>query len=138
MRADIQADPSKLALAAWTPTGKPPLSAGDGAGADALAQAANTPVGFAAVGGASAVRTTLSNYASAFGASTARAAASAGDAATSATAVKTEADTRRSSTEGVDIDQELVNLTTYQQAYSASARLIQAVKDVYDALLNIV
>ena len=138
VRADIQADPSKLALAAWNPAGNPPLSAGDGAGADALAQAANGSVSFAAVGGASAVQTTLSDYASAFGASTARAAASASDAATSATAVKTEADTRRSSTEGVDIDQELVNLTTYQQAYSASARLIQAVKDVYDALLNIV
>ena len=137
VRSDIQADPSKLALAAWNPAGDPPLSAGDGAGADALAQAANAPVGFAAAGGASAVKTTLSNYASAFSASTARAASSAADAATSATAVKTEADTRRSSTEGVDIDQELVNLTTYQQAYSASARLIQAVKDVYDALLNI-
>ena len=65
-----------------------------------------------------------------------RKAAAADDAKTAANAVKTEADTRRASVEGVNLDEELVNLTTYQQAYSASARLVQAVKDMYDALLN--
>ena len=38
--------------------------------------------------------------------------------------------------EGVNLDQELIQLTTYQQAYNASARMIQAVKDMYDTLLN--
>ncbi|MGZ6019674.1 MAG: flagellar basal body rod C-terminal domain-containing protein, partial [Phenylobacterium sp.] len=41
------------------------------------------------------------------------------------------------SVEGVNIDQELVNLTTFQQAYSANARMIQATKDVFDALIAI-
>ncbi|MBE7220048.1 MAG: flagellar hook-associated protein FlgK, partial [Caulobacteraceae bacterium] len=138
VRQDIQGDPSKLALAKWDPSKTPPLSAGDGAGADALAQAANTPLAFGAAGGAAATTASLSNYAAAFGAATARAASAANDAATSAASVKTEADTRRSSAEGVNMDQELINMTTYQQAYSASARMIQAVKDMYDALLNMV
>ena len=38
---------------------------------------------------------------------------------------------------GVNLDQELVNLTTYQQAYSASARLITATQDMFTALMNI-
>ena len=138
VRSDIQADPSHLALAKWDPSKTPPLAATDSAGADALAQAANAPRNFGAAGGASAATTSLSTYAASFGAATGRAAAAADGAATAAASVKTEADTRRSSVEGVSIDQELINLTTYQQAYSASARIIQSVKDMYDSLLSMV
>ena len=49
-----------------------------------------------------------------------------------------EADTRRTSAEGVNLDQELISMTTYQQAFSASARLVQAGKDLYDVLLQMV
>ena len=55
----------------------------------------------------------------------------------SAAAVAGEAISRRASVEGVNLDEELVQLTTYQQAYNASARLIQAVRDMYDVLLTI-
>ncbi len=138
VRSDIQGDPSKLALATWKPGGQPPLSPTDASGADALAQAANATTSFGAAGGARAAQTSISTYAASFSAFTARAAASADDASKAADAVKTDADSRRASTEGVNIDQELVNLTTYQQAYSASARVIQAVKDMYDSLINMV
>jgi flagellar hook-associated protein 1 FlgK len=37
----------------------------------------------------------------------------------------------------VNIDQEMISLTTYQQAYSASARLIQAAQDMFTALMGI-
>jgi flagellar hook-associated protein 1 FlgK len=40
--------------------------------------------------------------------------------------------------EGVNLDQELISMTTYQQAFSASARLVQAGKDLYDVLLQMV
>ena len=53
-------------------------------------------------------------------------------------AVKAEAENRRSSYEGVNTDEELIKLTTYQQAFNASARLIQASNDLYDVLLNMV
>jgi flagellar hook-associated protein 1 FlgK len=56
----------------------------------------------------------------------------------SSEALLTEATNRRSSTEGVNLDEELVNLTTYQQAYAASGRLVQAAKDMFDVLLNMV
>ena len=56
----------------------------------------------------------------------------------SAESVATEANNRRQSVEGVNLDEELVNLTTYQQAFNASARMIQAVGDLYDVLLGIV
>ena len=55
-----------------------------------------------------------------------------------AESVAAEADTRRSSAEGVNLDQELISMTTYQQAFSASARLVQAGKDLYDVLLQMV
>ena len=48
-----------------------------------------------------------------------------------------EVDTQRQAQEGVNLDEELINLTTYQQAFNASARLIQATKDMYDVLVNI-
>ena len=40
--------------------------------------------------------------------------------------------------EGVNIDEELVNLTTYQQAYNANARLVQASQNMIDTLLNVI
>ena len=38
----------------------------------------------------------------------------------------------------VNLDEELVNLTTYQQAFNASARLIQATKELFDVLTNMI
>ena len=49
-----------------------------------------------------------------------------------------EAATRRQAVEGVNLDEELVNLTTYQQAYNASARMIQATSELLDVLINLV
>ena len=34
------------------------------------------------------------------------------------------------------MDEELVRLTTYQRAFNASTRLIQAASDMYDVLLT--
>jgi flagellar hook-associated protein 1 FlgK len=67
-----------------------------------------------------------------------RAAAAADTRRSSAQAVRTEAVNRRQSVEGVNLDEELVRLTTYQQAFNASARMIQAAKELFDVLTNIV
>ena len=53
-------------------------------------------------------------------------------------AVANEANNRRQSVEGVNLDEELVNLTTYQQAFNASARMIQAANELFDVLVNMV
>ena len=67
-----------------------------------------------------------------------RDAAAATTRSQSAAAVQTEATARRQSVEGVNLDEELVRLTTYQQAFNASARMIQASKDLFDVLLSMI
>jgi flagellar hook-associated protein 1 FlgK len=114
------------------------LSSGDTRGADAIAQAGMVQRTFQAVGLAPAATMTLSNYAAAVSARIGSAAATATTNQTNATAAATEAQSRRSGVEGVNLDQELISLTTYQQAYNASARLLTAAKDMYDTLLQIV
>ena len=45
---------------------------------------------------------------------------------------------RRESVSGVNLDEELANLIMYQQAYTASARMISFVQEMLDELVNIV
>ncbi len=142
VRSDVAANPLRLALASLDLTqasaGKPVLALGDGSGAQSLAQAGESLAGFDAAGGLAASTMTVSRYASELAGSIARKADAATSRQTIAAAVASEADTRRSSAEGVNLDQELISMTTYQQAFSASARLVQAGKDMYDVLLTMV
>lgn len=141
VRSDIAADASKLALATFNRTaavGAKALSAADNSGADALGQAGKAIRGFAAAGGLPGASLGVSDYAAKLGADVARRASDAAASQTSADAVAAEATVRRQGVEGVNLDQELVNLTTYQQAYNASARMITAARDLYDVLLNMV
>jgi flagellar hook-associated protein 1 len=43
---------------------------------------------------------------------------------------------RRTSDSGVSIDEEMTNLVKFQQAYNASAKMIQTMGEVYDILIN--
>ena len=142
IRSDIKANPSNLALASLNlsaaAAGNPVLAAGDGSGGLKLAAAANTTLNFGAAGDMAAMTTTIGNYASLFAGQLGNDAAAADTASTNAQAVQAEADTRLQSIEGVNLDQELIDLTTYQQAYSASARLITATKDMFTVLMNMV
>ncbi len=139
VRSDIAADPSNLSLAKLDATvlaGGKALATGDTRGADALARAGLATMRFDAAGALGSVRSSLTDYAAAISGSVARSASAAANAHTNAEALATESSARRSEVEGVNLDQELVSLTTYQQAYNASARLIQAAKDMFDTLLN--
>jgi len=140
VRADIAANPANLATAqldlSAAADGQPVVSPGDGSGALAMSQAGSTQLGFAATGSAAALTTNVTQYAAQFAGALGSLAATADSANTNATAVQTEANARRQSTEGVNMDQELINLTTYQQAYSASARLVTASSDMFTALQN--
>ena len=142
VRSDIAANPMKLALASLDLSqavgGKAVLAVGDGRGAVKLGQAGQSLAGFDAAGGLASSTMTVSRYASELAGSIARKADAATSRQTIAEAVASEADTRRSSAEGVNLDQELISMTTYQQAFNASARLVQASKDMYDVLLMMV
>ena len=140
VRADITADPTRLQGATVDLSGgvgSTALSLVDNSGAAAFAAAGQTSIPISASLGLAATTSTLSNYAAAISQAIASTASSAATQATTASAVSSEAQTRLSSTEGVNIDQELVSLTTYQQAYSASARIVQAVSDLFTTLIGI-
>jgi flagellar hook-associated protein 1 FlgK len=93
-------------------------------------------VSFSAAGGAAAGSKTLSGYAADFAGDIGGRAAAAKSRSETASAVLEEANNRRQAKEGVNLDEELVNMTTFQQAYNASARLIQAASDMYDTLIG--
>ncbi|HZZ67073.1 MAG TPA: flagellar hook-associated protein FlgK [Phenylobacterium sp.] len=117
--------------------GQSAVTPGDGTGAQAIANATQSTMLFKAAGDLGNISTSVDDYAAQFGGSIGRDAQTASDESTKAAAVQTEATAKLQSVQGVNIDEELVNLTTYQQAYSANARMIHATKDVYDSLLAI-
>ena len=137
----MDADPSKLPFAKLDLTaaaGTPALATGDGRGALALAKAGDAVANFANAGDASAAKKSVLSYGADFSGSIARKAASATSRKEAAESVQTEVNAQRQSQEGVNLDEELVNLTTFQQAFNASARLIQATKDMFDVLTQII
>jgi flagellar hook-associated protein 1 FlgK len=45
-------------------------------------------------------------------------------------------DTQRTSVSGVSVDEETTNLIVYQQSYNACARVISAIDEMLDTLIN--
>ncbi|WIY68841.1 flagellar hook-associated protein FlgK [Aquidulcibacter paucihalophilus] len=141
LRADIRQSPSKLAFAQLNlsaAVGTPSLSTGDGRGALVLADAGERTANFAAAGGSSGGAISVSRYAAELSGEIGGKAAASKNRMETASALYTEAGSRQTAHEGVNLDEELVLMTTYQQAFNASARLIQAAKDMYDSLMGMV
>jgi flagellar hook-associated protein 1 FlgK len=141
LRADIRQSPSKLAFAQLNlsaAVGTPSLSTGDGRGALVLADAGERTANFAAAGGSSGGAISVSRYAAELSGEVGGKAAASKNRMETASALYTEAGSRQTAHEGVNLDEELVLMTTYQQAFNASARLIQAAKDMYDSLMGMV
>ncbi|MDP3801145.1 flagellar hook-associated protein FlgK [Brevundimonas sp.] len=141
LRADIRQSPSRLALAQLNlsaATGTQALSTGDGRGALLLADAGERSANFQAAGDSSGGSISVSRYASELAGEIGGKAAAARNQKETADALYTEASARQTAHEGVNLDEELVLMTTYQQAFNASARLIQAAKDMYDTLMGMV
>jgi flagellar hook-associated protein 1 len=137
----MDADPAKLPFAKLNlavAAGVPTLAVGDGRGALAMAKAGDSVTTFANAGDAAGSKKSVLTYGADFSGSIARKADAAESRKDAAESVRTEVNAQRQSQEGVNLDEELVNLTTYQQAFNASARLIQATKDMFDVLTNIV
>lgn len=141
LRTDIRQSPTRLALAQLNLSVAPPspsLSPGDGRGALTLADAGERAANFQPAGGSSGGSISVSRYASELSGEIGGRAAAAKNRSETAGALYTEATARQTAHEGVNLDEELVLMTTYQQAFNASARLIQACKDMYDTLLGMV
>jgi flagellar hook-associated protein 1 FlgK len=118
--------------------GQPALAVGDGRAAMAIATSGSATIAFSAAGQLKGGPTSISAYASDLAGQIGSMATNANDHSNAASALLAQATAQRSAREGVNLDTELVNLTTYQQSYNASARLIQAAKDMYDTLLQMI
>ena len=142
IRSDIQANPDRLGSSqadlAGAAAGTRVLSPGDGRGALAIEGAGTRPQTFATAGTLAGQVTSIMDYAARL-AGHAGVRAEALDAARAAAeSVRREVRERRMSEEGVNLDEELVKMTTYQQAYAAASRMITAARDLYDIILNMV
>jgi flagellar hook-associated protein 1 FlgK len=120
VNAAIEADPASLAVA--RPSAGQPGGASDGSGAAAIAALGDAPS-----------TQNAANAVTQIGA----AALSAGERSATADNFANEIETRRLSEGGVNLDEELSNLILYQRAYNANARVIAAVDELYQSLLNI-
>ncbi|MGE0046965.1 MAG: flagellar basal body rod C-terminal domain-containing protein, partial [Hyphomonadaceae bacterium] len=140
VNAQVSADPSRLAVGRPDLTaalGEQIMEAGDNRGAAALSQARDTSRAFKTAGTMLGQTTSLGVYAARFAGMTGRMASDAERAADGSTALATAAADRRAQVEGVSIDDELIRMTTYQNAYAAASRLIQAANEMYDILLQL-
>jgi len=140
VNAAIAADPLRLAV------GRPDLGAainttiveaGDNRGSAALLAARDSVRGFPAAGVLGAQSSTLATYASRLGGEAGRLATDAQRSASGAEAVAVAAADRRAEVEGVNLDDELMKMTTYQNAYAAAARVVQAATEMLDVLMSI-
>ncbi|HEX4293277.1 MAG TPA: flagellar basal body rod C-terminal domain-containing protein, partial [Rhizomicrobium sp.] len=138
----IAAAPNTLAFAqlnidSTTVAGDSVVGHGDSSGALALQNVGQTAQSFAAAGGFSARQATLGDYAASFYQDMALASQTATSNQTAQDDRLQEAQSRQSNVSGVSLDEELTNMTTYQQAYSASARVLTVVQQMYTTLLQI-
>jgi flagellar hook-associated protein 1 FlgK len=136
----IAAEPGLLAVGRPDLTaavGERIIEAGDNRGASALVSARDAIRGFPAAGVLTAQSTSLAVYAGRLGGEAGRLALDAQRAAKGAEAVASAATDRRAQMEGVSLDDELLKMTTYQNAYAAAARVIQAATDMLDILMAI-
>jgi flagellar hook-associated protein 1 len=139
---DIVSDPRKLAFAradlSSVTVGQVGVGLADSRGAQALFDVTRQNFEFSGPTGTTGRTMSLTDYASSLGGDVGTRAGYAERDRESAVAFSTEAAARRSNVEGVNLDEELVKLTSYQQAYSAAARMIRAADEMYEALLNAV
>lgn len=140
VNAQIASDPGRLAVARPNLTaalGARVMEAGDNRGATALVAARDTTRGFPKAGLLTAQTTTLGVYAARLGGEAGRLANDSKRAADGAAAVASAAADRRAQVEGVSLDDELLKMTSYQNAYAAAARVIQAATEMLDILMTI-
>jgi flagellar hook-associated protein 1 len=52
------------------------------------------------------------------------------------TVISTQVDAARESVSGVNLDEEMTNMLSFQHAYSAAARMVTAIDEALDTLIN--
>ena len=134
----IVASPSRLAFAqADFSSSGAIVGSDDSSGLTALQSLETSQQTFAKVGALGRQVTSLGTYAAGLYQDVATRGTTVSSNKTAADDRLTEAQTRQSSVSGVSIDEELSNMIIYQQAYSAGARMLNVVDQLYTTLLQI-
>jgi flagellar hook-associated protein 1 FlgK len=143
VRSDIAANGALMALAQLdlspaTVVGDTVLGISDNRGANLLAATANANFAWQSVGGLAGGVMSITDYASRIIGAQSDLLNAAAAERTFRTDVAEEATARRTAVEGVNLDEELAAMMSYQQAYNASARLLTTVQQMFDTLLQVV
>lgn len=140
LRNDIASDPTRISKGRVyfdADLGTHSLSAGDGSIMGQLAKSFSASTSFDKAGGLPQMKHTFSGYLSEI---VGRAAAKASSAASSAVNQKSVSDalhSKISELSGVNIDEEMTQLMKLQNSYAASARVMNTVQEMLDALMAI-
>lgn len=140
VRSDIQEDPTLLAGAQANNSlvaGTTGVAAGSNAGAQALSESFLTSQSFNSSGDLPDMDATFSSYATRILSNQALKTSMNQDEIEFREEVVNELEFRIEGISGVNIDEELSNLILFQNAYSASARVISAAQEIMDELINI-
>jgi len=142
MTSAATSNPGRIGFATATLTpasvaGDTIVSAGDNSGAIALQNVITQNRSFNAVSGIAAQTASLSDYAATFYQNLSTQSNQVSANQTTQDNRLAEAQSRLSSNSGVNLDEELMALSTYQQAYAAGARLLTVVDGLYKTLLDI-
>lgn len=112
------------------------INPGDNSTVTKLSQLSTTNVNFVAAGGLGATLNTFSGYSGQIIGASATNASTAQNNKSNAEALMEGFQENASAISGVNLDVELANTVIYQNAYTASARVITVTNELFDVLLN--
>jgi flagellar hook-associated protein 1 FlgK len=120
---------------------KPPnltyqMLSGDNSVIQKLSALATNAIGFSATKGLSSSNTTFAQYAGQIIATTSTNAKTARSAANDSNTLVEGYTASSQKISGVNLDQELANTVIYQNSYSASARIVSVVSEMFDTLMQ--
>jgi len=141
VRTDIQGSPALLSRGSMqynADLGQYYLSEGDNTSALALSKAMNTKNTMRSAGDVYAGTYSLAEYASATISVVSTNASHSKDQLTYQTTLGQALNSQYSSFSGVNLDEEVSNMINFQQAYSASAKVISTLQEMLDTLVNII
>lgn len=141
IRSDIRTNSDYFAtgLLSQSPTlatGGVGIEAGDGSLAEALSELFSEPLSFTAAGGIGARSDTLVSYMQLLSSTSAQRISDASTKNTHAQAVYDGLKQQYQNRSGVNVNEEMTNVTVLQNAYSANAQVISVVKELFETLMQ--
>ena len=138
VRTDLVANPQLVSRGELNPgpfgPGDNAVAAGDNTVVQRIADVLNGTASFSAAGGFPALTVSFADYSGQILGANASDSASAADTVAFREKLAQDLTFRVSSVSGVNVDEELANLTVLQNAYAASARVVSVISNMMDTL----